>query len=92
MKMYDENNRKFSLAKVAIFFFAMVVVSAYMQASIKMFHDLDLPIIAGAAAGVAALVGAYAGANAWSKQAEARTEEAKATVEVAKLNDVDRAD
>lgn len=75
MKVLDEKGRKYFLTIVAIPFFVVVILSAYLSSLIGALNDLDLPIIAGAAAGVAGLSAVYSGANAWAKQSEAKIAE-----------------
>jgi hypothetical protein len=75
VKSLDERGRKFVLTVIAVPFFLLVIASAYVQALVPALHDLDLPIIAGAAAGVAGLAAVYSGANAWAKQSEAKIAE-----------------
>lgn len=72
----DEHGRKYALALTAIRFFAVVVLCAIAKASVPGLDDLDLPIVAGAAGGVGALVAVYSGSNAWKAQADAKIAEA----------------
>lgn len=77
MRSLDDHGRKFTVVKLAVYFQGLVVASAYLAALIAGLDDLNLVIIASAAGAVAGLAAAYAGANAWHRQAEARVQAAQ---------------
>lgn len=70
-----EKGRKYRIVMISVGFFLMVNLG--VVAKIWVGSKLDVETMLQVALGVAALAGAYAGANAWAKQSEAKVEVAK---------------